>query len=168
MPKTLNLFRHAEAVAKESRQDDKTRDLTQTGIKDSLHIGNWFLEQNIHFDLIVTSSALRAERTTEMAVQGMKSGNTKILSEDALYEASVRQLLEYINHLEDTYHNVLCVGHNPAISYLAEYLTKADIGDMATGSVAIIRFDLSSWKEVSENTGVLLNYVSPGTLTGDR
>lgn len=164
MPKHLYLLRHAEAAAKEARQDDKSRELTQSGMKDSLHMGAWFVEQKIHFDLLASSSALRAERTTELIAEGMKLEQPRILLEDVLYEASARQFLEYLINIEDGYDNVLVVGHNPAISYLAEYLTKADIGDMAAGSVAIITFEAGSWKAVSENTGQLTSYVTPGSV----
>ena len=90
-----------------------------------------------------------------MVAEGMKLDHPRIVLEDVLFDASVRQLLDYVNNIEDAYQSVLIVGHNPAISYLAEYLTKADIGDMAPGAVVIIRFELSSWKLVSENTGVM-------------
>jgi phosphohistidine phosphatase len=161
MANELYLFRHAEAAGKESRQEDKARELSQAGIKQSLHMGAWFREQNYNFDLIVCSSSLRTEQTAQLAAEGMKLDKPKIIPEDVLYEASVRQFLDYINAIEDAYHQVLCVGHNPVISYLAEYLTKADMGEMVNGSVAIIKFNFSSWKEVSENTGELLSYVTP-------
>jgi phosphohistidine phosphatase len=161
MAKHLYLFRHAEAAAKEARQDDKSRQLAQAGVKDSLHMGAWFREQHFHFDLIVSSSAARAEQTATLCAEGMKLEHPRILVEDVLYEASVRQFLDYVNNIEDAYHHVLIVGHNPVISYLAEYLTKADIGDMVSGSVAIIKFELKSWKEVSEASGHLVNNVTP-------
>lgn len=161
MPKHLYLLRHADAAQKESRQDDKSRELTQSGVKDSLHMGAWLREQNVDFDLIASSSALRAEQTASLIAEGMKLDQPRMLVEDVLYDASVRQLLDYINNIEEGYDRVLVVGHNPSITYLAEYLTKADIGDMAPGSVAIITFDFSSWKNVSENTGVLVRYASP-------
>lgn len=155
MPRTLYLMRHAEAAAKEARQEDKSRELTQSGVKDALHTGAWLREQNTNWDLIVSSSAIRAEQTALMVAEGMKLDHPRILLEDVLFDASVRQLLDYVNNIEDAYQSVLIVGHNPSISYLAEYLTKADIGDMAPGAVVIIKFELSSWKLVSENTGVM-------------
>jgi phosphohistidine phosphatase len=158
MTKNLFLFRHAEAAAKESRQDDRTRDLTSTGIKQALHMGAWFREQNFSFDLIISSPAVRAQQTATLAAEGMKLDNPKIIFDDTLYEASVRHLLQCINNIEDTDQHVLIVAHNPGISYVAEYLTKADIGDMAAGSVAIIRLDVASWKEVSERSGELVKY----------
>jgi phosphohistidine phosphatase len=161
MAKHLFLVRHAEAASREARQDDKTRDLTPAGLKESLHLGAWLAEKNFSFDLIVSSSARRTEQTASLIAEGMKLGNQKILLEDILYDASVRQLLDHINNIEDGYNDVLLVGHSPSISYLAEYLTKADIGNMPTCGAAIIKFDLSSWKQVGENTGALERYVTP-------
>ncbi len=160
MAKHLYLVRHAEAVPKEARQEDKTRELAQAGVKESLHLGAWLREKKTSFDLLVTSSAVRAEQTAALIAEGMKLENPRLKIEDVLYEASVRQLLDYINNIEDSYNQVLCVAHNPSASYLAEYLTKADVRDMAAGSLAIIDFDLNSWKLVSENSGVLRRYVT--------
>ena len=160
MSKTLYLMRHAQAAAKEARQDDKSRELTPAGVKDSLHVGAWLREQNTHWDLLVTSSAFRAEQTAHLVAEGMKLDHPRILSEDALYEASVRQFLDYVNNIEDAYNSVLIVGHNPSISYLAEYLTKADIGDMPAGAVTVISLTLPSWKQLSENTAVLERYIT--------
>lgn len=148
-------MRHAKAASPQSRQDDKSRQLTSEGVKQSRHIGAWFEERNIRFDLVVSSSATRAEETARLVLEGMKAETPRMIQDDVLYEASVRQFLDYINNIEDGYERVLIVGHNPTISYLAEYLTKADIGDMATAGVVIISFDLPSWKMVSENTGVM-------------
>lgn len=155
-------MRHAKAAPREMRQDDKTRELTSEGIRQSRHIGGWFEERNIRFDLVISSSAARAEETARMVLESMNVEPPRMITEDALYEASVRQFLDYINNIEDGYERVLIVGHNPTISYLAEYLTKADIGDMSTGSVAAISFDFASWKMVSENTGVMEEYERRG------
>lgn len=152
-------MRHAEARSKEARQDDKSRELTPAGVQTSRHAAAWLLEEKIEFDLLVTSSARRAQQTMELLGEGLGLDNPRVLVEDVLYEASVRHFLEYVNNLEDNFNKVLIVGHNPSISYLAEYLTKADIGDMTPGSIAVIRFDLASWKLVSENLGVLERYM---------
>lgn len=158
-------MRHAKASHQESKEDDKSRELRPEGVRQSRHIGAWFDAQKIRFDLMISSSATRAEETARLVAEGMDIEPPRLLIEDALYEVSVRNFLDYINNIEDGYERVLIVGHNPTISYLAEYLTKADIGDMSTGSVSIISFNLASWKLVSENTGVLERYVRPDEVT---
>lgn len=167
MTKHLYLLRHAQAAEKESRQDDKSRELTSAGIRDALHMGAWLREQQISFDLIATSSAVRAVQTAELVIEGMKVEPPRTVEEDTLYDASVRQLLDYVNNLEDAYSSVLLVGHNPPVSYLAEYLTKAEIGSMGPGSVVMIRFGEVSWKVVSENSGEMVKYVGPEVIRGE-
>lgn len=164
MPRILYLMRHAEAASKESRQDDRTRELTPAGVKHALHMGVWLAENKTKIDLIVVSSARRAEQTAQLVAEGMKLDQPRILAEDSLYESSVRHLLEYVNTMEDAYTDVLIVAHNPAVSYLAEYLTKADVSDMPPGTLAAIRFEFNTWKNVSENTGTLERLLTPESV----
>ena len=41
---------------------------------------------------------------------------------------------------------------------------KADIGDMEAASVVVIKFELASWKLVSQNTGQLLQHITPAIV----
>jgi phosphohistidine phosphatase len=59
------------------------------------------------------------------------------------------------------------VAHNPSISYLAEYLSKAEIGDMKTGGIAAIEFNLTSWSQVDEGNGDLVRYTFPAEVSND-
>ena len=61
----------------------------------------------------------------------------------------------------------MCVGHNPTITHVAEYITKAEIGDLVPGGLAIIQFNFNSWNEVSEGNGELVNYIYPAMLVND-
>lgn len=154
-------MRHAQAVSRGGGGDDRSRELSQKGVRDALLIGNWLRERQVPLDLIAHSSASRTTQTAELVAEALKGDSTVLLSEDVLYDASVRQLLQYVREIEDAYTNALLVAHNPAVSYLAEYLTKADTGGFPTGAVAIIRFDTGSWKNVDENTGSLVEFVHP-------
>ena len=99
-----------------------------------------------------------------LIMEGLKLDSEKIIEDDELYEASTRSFLEFIGRFDNSYNHIMCVGHNPAISYLAEYLTKSEIGDMYTAGMAIIKFKLPSWKDVSQGTGTLENYIYPEML----
>jgi phosphohistidine phosphatase len=94
----------------------------------------------------------------------MKSDTNKIIWEEELYEASVRTFLEVINELQVEWKNVIMVGHNPTISYLAEYITGSDIGDLSTCSVVQIDFSLKSWAEVSEGNGDFIRIIEPDQI----
>lgn len=163
MSKLLMLLRHAEAVDRSFSDSDRSRELTSKGIAQSHQIGLFLSENLFTPDAIFTSAAVRASHTATLVGDAMKAEQP--IAEDELYDASVRTFFNFICNLDDEHEKVLCVGHNPTISYLAEYLTKQIIGDMSTAGVAIIRFNVRTWKEVSEGNGELLRYVDERTIT---
>jgi len=165
MPFHLYLLRHAQSAEKQVGQSDKERDLTSRGLKDSLIIGDYLKKHFFPVDQIVTSTAVRALETSRLIIDGLKIDPDKIVSEDELYEASTRTFLEVINNFDDGFQNILCVGHNPVISYLAEYITKSEIGSMETAGLVIIKLNVKSWKEVSQGNGELISYVYPELLS---
>lgn len=165
MPRYLYLLRHAESREKQHNEIDKERDLTARGLRESLLIGTYLFKENTHFDAVHCSVAQRAKATASLIADAMKLKVEKITEQEALYEASTRTFFQFITQLDDEHHRVLCVAHNPAISYLAESLTKSEIGDMSPCGLAIIKFNIQSWKEVSQGNGELDNYVYPGMLS---
>jgi len=164
MPRYLYLFRHAESIEKVPSLHDKERELTQRGIREALLIGNYLRKENTVFDVVLCSVAIRAKETASLMADAMKFSPEKIVEDEALYDASTRTFFQFITTIHDKHHTALCVAHNPAISYLAESFTKAEIGDMPPAGLAIIKFNISSWKEVSQGNGELQNYVYPKML----
>jgi phosphohistidine phosphatase len=165
MPRYLYLLRHAESREKQHNEVDKERDLTARGLRESVLIGTYLFKENTQFDAVHCSVAQRAKATASLIADAMKLKVEKITEQEALYEASTRTFFQFITQLDDEHHRVLCVAHNPAISYLAESLTKSEIGDMSPCGLAIIKFNVQSWKEVSQGNGELDNYVYPGMLS---
>jgi phosphohistidine phosphatase len=165
MPRYLYLVRHAQSAEKQVNQNDFGRELTSAGVKQSLLIGGYLLQQQIMPDVIMTSTAERARMTASMIADALKTDTEKIILQEDLYEASTRTFFQFLTQLEDHLHNVMCVAHNPVVTYLAEYLTGAEVGDMVPGGLAIIKFNIQSWKEVSQGNGELENYITPEMLT---
>jgi phosphohistidine phosphatase len=164
MPLQLYLLRHAQSADRQNGQSDKVRELTPMGIKNALLMGTYLQTQKLPVDIIVTSPSERTLATSRLVADALKLDLDKIFYEEELYEASTRTFLEVVNKLDDSYQNILCVGHNPVISYLAEYLSTGEIGDMTPAGLAIIKFNFNTWKEVGQATGELINYVSPEQL----
>ena len=164
MHKQLYLIRHAQAVEKSSYNSDKDRELTQTGVQEAIQIGSILMERKIQPEVIYSSSAERTIQTSLIVANAVKLDKSNLYYEDDLYDASTRTFFQFITQIDDSLNHVCCVGHNPVVSYLAEYLTKSEIGDMATGSCAIIRFNCSMWMEVSQGNGVLIEYLTPAAI----
>lgn len=164
MERFLYLMRHAQSADKQPGQTDKERELTVQGLRDSIKIGAWLYNEKINPDAIVSSTAVRAKSTAGLLVDTMKLMPEILRLNDELFDASVRTFLQEITQLEDTLNRVLCVGHNPAVSYLAEYLTKAEIGDLPPGGLVIIQFDILLWQKIGEGSGKFVKLITPETL----
>jgi phosphohistidine phosphatase len=160
MPRYLYLLRHAQSADKQPGQSDFQRELTASGMQQALRIAGFFRDQKSFPEVIYASPAERTRLTAEMIADANQYDRGLINYLEDLYEASTRTFFELVTKLDDKFHQVLFVGHNPAISYLAEYLTKAEIGEILPAGMAIIQFDSKSWREVSSGSGDFVQYVS--------
>jgi len=165
MQRYLYLLRHAESKEKQVGQDDQERKLTPRGMREALLIGTYLFKEKTTIDVIISSPAERAKATAGLVVDGLKWDSQRITFSDELYEASSRTFFNFLAALDDIHKHVMCISHNPVISYVAEYLTKEEIGDMAPGSFVAIKFNIDTWKEVGEGNGQLENYIYPEMLT---
>jgi phosphohistidine phosphatase len=167
MSRSLYLLRHAHSLEKQLLQKDRDRELSDAGVQQCFRLGAYLLKNKFTFDKIFTSNAVRARSTTQLVADTLQFDPANIIDDDKLYEASVRTFLQYINEMDPNLHAVMCVGHNPTISYLAEYLTKENTGEMATGSLVAIRFEIFSWTEVGQGTGKLMQYIDPDAISNE-
>jgi phosphohistidine phosphatase len=163
MARWLYLLRHAQSADKQHGQRDIDRELTSQGMREAATIGHFLKKNNYEVNLIISSAAMRAQATAAL-IHGILNIEPEFVIEDELYEASVRNFLQLTCGLDDDFKNILMIGHNPYISYFAEYLTKAEIGSMATAGLVSVRFEISKWSEVTEGTGSFENYVHPSII----
>ena len=159
----LYLMRHAQSTERQSSQQDAERNLSTTGMKEAASIGHFLKKNNYNLDLILSSAAKRAE-STSVIIHGILNLRNEIKIHEEIYQASVRNLLEITNSLDEEYKNILLVGHNPYLSYFAEFLTKAEIGNMEPAGLVSIRFEIDRWSEVSEGIGSMENYIHPSLI----
>lgn len=165
MTKLLYLLRHSQSAEKQQGQTDKDRELTPQGVKESFQIGAYLHREKIFPDAIYCSVAERARMTAQLIADTIKLDLGRVIPDEELFQASVRTFLEFVQRLDDSYNSVLCIGHNPAISYLAEYLSKAEIGEIPTGGLVVLKFSLNNWEEVNEGTAEFIQLITPAMLT---
>lgn len=161
MKRMLYLARHAKAYDAERDQRDYERQLQPEGMKDASRMGKKLSQRQFSPDIILSSGAPRALDTARLFAEQLDHYDyTRIRVDDEIYEASTRTLLQVINKLEPQWQTAMIVGHNPSLSYLAEYLTKHDIGNMEKCAIVQIQFDLDTWAQVSEGKGTFVEYLS--------
>ncbi len=165
MSRTLYLIRHAKAEDASAYQRDHDRALVPEGIMAVARIGHYLHEKGIKADQLLSSTAIRAKDTAKVVAEQLGMSPDAIVLNADLYDGGARAYLAAVNALPADYTSVMLFGHNPDISYFAEFLTHQPVGELDKGAVAAIRFDNLDWAEVSGRTGTLAFYMSPSDLT---
>lgn len=161
MTKHLFLVRHAQAETSSPMSKDFDRMLTPTGMAEAMKMGERLVQMEVRPSLIVTSPALRCADTAGLLAERLGYDTNAVREEPDLFEASVRNLLSVINGLEEKHERVMLVGHNPAATYLAEFLTREEIGSLPTGAVVYMTFEGQQWAEVTGQSAKLVWFEYP-------
>jgi phosphohistidine phosphatase len=149
MSKTLYLMRHSKAEHT-SGMRDIDRALTDEGMRDSRRQAEQIFKDRLP-DRFVASTAVRTMQTAQYMQEALRFDEELIQYDESLYLASSREMLNVITHLDDLWKSVCIVGHNPTISYIAEYLCGEEIGDITTSGIVKINFD-GSWVNLSQRS----------------
>jgi len=164
MKKSLLLVRHAQSINLQSGIKDIDRTLTEKGIQDAYKIGKHLSNIKLTPELIFTSHALHAVSTAQLIAEQTGIDDRSIVWLEDLYEASLRILLKIINQLENKYNSVLIIGHNPSISFLSEFLTNSNIGEIEPAGVCILNFNDMSWENIDKGCGEIFQYLKPSEI----
>lgn len=164
MQKKLLLVRHAKAEDQSRMFKDFERELVGAGIMDSARLGRFLMQEDIRVDLIKTSSAARTFQTAKIMAEQLRYDIESIVSDDKLYNGGPQAYLAAVNSTTESVETLLICGHNPDISYFAEYLTGGDIGSMEKCGMITIEYTGITWAEVSKKMGKLANYITRQTL----
>jgi phosphohistidine phosphatase len=163
--KTLLLLRHAKAENPALGSSDFDRTLTDRGKGEARAVGVFVKKQDLKFDLVLSSSAARAQETAELALAAAGL-QTRVHYDQRIYEAEPQQLCEIISEIKNDTSIVLLVGHNPGMEQLIELLTGRAAA-MATGTLAKIDLDVEDWHSLTELKAVLDWIVRPEEVTAN-
>ncbi len=161
---TLYIVRHAKAEDRAMFMTDHDRQLTSDGIMAAARIGRYLHDKAILPDVIISSTAPRAKDTAKVVAEQIGYDPTQIQLNELLFDGGPKAYLAALNALPDTTQTAMIVGHNPDVSYLAEFLTHQSIGSMSKGAVIAVTFDNLTWAEVSGRTGNVLFEIEPKKL----
>ena len=175
----LLLLRHAKTVHDAPSGLDQDRRLDDRGRLDAATIGGWIVRHLSVPELVLVSTAVRAQQTWEIVRQAMQdaaradAAPPKVESLDELYAADPAQILQIIRMAETTSpRQLMVIGHNPGMHELA--LALAGSGDAAakkalednlpTTGLAVLDFAIEDWNEVAFRRGTLVRFTSPKLL----
>lgn len=163
MTKRLLLFRHGKSDWTASYGRDHDRPVAQRGVMAAKTMGEQLTAMGQVPEFALTSSAVRARTTLELAHQaGDWDCLTAVTGE--LYEATVAQVIGVIRQQPDQYPSLMLVGHEPTWSETIAYLGGGTVR-MPTAAIACLEFDISRWSQVDQGRGTLLWLLPPKLFT---
>jgi len=146
--KQLIILRHGKAEQNTKAKDDYNRGLTDRGRTNAAAMGNYILTREGVPDLILSSSAKRAHETAILAAQQIGYPEDKIQTDQSLYFAPARWIMNVLSKLPDDVGSCLYVGHNPGITDLINDL-GVKLDNLPTSSAACFEFNVDSWADIS-------------------
>lgn len=137
---------------------DFERELTGEGYIDAARMASFLRNKGVKPDRIVASSAFRTRQTAQVFAEQLRFDWDHIELFDNLYDSGARAYIAAVNGTPENISELMLIGHNPDISYFAEYLTNGFYENMGKTSVCIIEFENLKWEEISGRTGNLTGF----------
>ena len=126
-------------------------------------MGNYLKQINQIPDVVISSSAIRAKNTAEIA---MNSGDWKSIFyiEPRIYGGSSEELLNIVQRINRKIKTVCLVGHEPICSSFISLCTFHS-QRFTTASMAKIDFEFKEWSEINFGKGILNWIKSPKEIS---
>jgi phosphohistidine phosphatase len=167
-PRRLVLLRHAKSGWPEDVADHD-RPLAARGRRDAPLVGRWLAAAGHVPDLVICSTARRAQETWDLASATLAQAcgaAPAVRHEPRVYEATVLGLLMLVRELPDEHRVVTIVGHNPGIAELVVGLATPPPQPPAsfpTAAVAVLGLP-GSWSPAGPAEATLLAFAVPADM----
>ena len=161
--KRLIFMRHGKSDWGASYSGDHNRPLAKRGRRDAGRMGKFLAQAGMAPDSIVTSSALRAHSTVQLA-QEAGAWDCPLRVAESLYGASPRTVIEEIRREKDSTEILLVAGHEPTWFETCSLLIGGGELRYPTAGLACIAFYSDSWARIAAGTGQLLWLLPPRLL----
>ena len=168
--KTLTLLRHAKSSWDDTVERDFDRPVNGRGRRAAATVGRWIADEDLAFDHVVASPAVRVRQTIEGVEDGL-GRPLKPLWDTRIYLSSAATLLLLVQQFSEAASDALLVGHNPGCEDLLLMLVppgdalrgEAEI-KYPTATLARIELAVERWADVDDNIGRLVRFIRPRDL----
>ena len=159
--KTLYLVRHAKSSWKYPRLSDFERPLNKRGRNNAPFMGGILKKLKVTPALIISSPANRAATTARTIADHIAYPLDKIRYSEIIYSFSENALIHVIRQIDDTVKKAMVVGHNPALTDLANTIGDTAISNIPTCGICCVNLNISSWAEFGDQGGKLKFFEFP-------
>ena len=111
-------------------------------------MGRRLKKRGVVLDIIVCSDARRAMDTAAAVAKILSLPPKTIRPTAELYHARPERIAEAVYAFPDKWHQAMIVGHNPGFTELANWFYPHPIANIPTAGVVVLRFNVSSWRQI--------------------
>ncbi|HXD33766.1 MAG TPA: histidine phosphatase family protein [Pyrinomonadaceae bacterium] len=155
--KTLWLLRHAKSSWSDSTLEDHERPLNDRGHRGALAVGKFIKKNKISPELILCSTATRAQQTLEIIVD-VSGFSNEVQNLNSLYLCSTQGLIDHVTSLAESLSSVMMIGHNPGMESFLTHLSGVE-KHMPTAALAEIKVESESWQDVQKRNSARLQWL---------
>lgn len=155
---TLLVMRHAKSDWTADYGPDHERPLNERGVKSARVMGEVLAKDGLIPILVISSTAVRARRTAELANES-GGWDASLILEPELYGTGVDTAIEVAARAPKV-ERLMLVGHQPSWSKLVQTLT-GELADMKTATVAVVDVPGRDWGQLAPNRGKLVEVIQP-------
>lgn len=159
--KTLYLIRHAKASWEHTDLTDFERPLTETGQHDAVTMGQELKGLKVKPDYILCSDAVRAIHTAQIIAEQLAFPLDRMVADNAIYSGGVEELVTRLKAIDAKFNTVICVGHNPNLTWLCHYLCESAKMNLPTCGVVGIEFNMKQWSQLTSAEGQVTLFIHP-------
>jgi len=169
----LLLLRHAKAEPGAPDQDDHERSLTERGEADAAAMARYLAAQGYRPARILCSTSARTRQT---AAPVLRETEAPVAYLETLYHAPPGRIVALVQDADDAEDVLLVIGHNPGLEQCAALLAREPVKPreqhrhdlleekFPTAALAVLDFDIPSWRKLSPCGGKLVDFVRPRDL----
>ena len=159
----LLIMRHAKSDWGAGLSSDQERPLSPRGVKAAKRMGEFITLVEAAPDLILSSPAVRARTTAELANTAGKWG-ARLEIVPSFYGGGWNDVVEGIMAEATSAERILVTGHEPTWSDLVSVLTGGGQVAMPTAALACVSLNGKSWSRLGPNCAELQWHVTPRML----
>ncbi|MCZ6728021.1 MAG: histidine phosphatase family protein [Acidobacteria bacterium] len=160
--KTILMLRHGKSDWGASYSSDHERPLAPRGERAARRIGSWLSRIDRAPDLVLTSDAVRARTTVELAAQA-GGWECPIELRPEFYSGYQGTIIEALQGLDESVRTVVLAGHQPTWSYATAQLTGGGTLRFPTAALACLGH-YGAWSTVAPGHCELRWLVTPKLL----
>lgn len=158
----LFMIRHAKSSWVNPLQSDFERPLNDRGEHDAPMMGERLKNLGITPDLIIASTAKRAQQTAKRIAKEVGYDTGTIKSYEKLYHCIPAVFEEVLYEVDDNIKTVFIVAHNPGITeFVNELSPDFEIDNMPTCGIVGAEFTAEQWNEFSRVEKKVILYEYP-------